>query len=85
MIKKGISEVLGRAVISLYTGVMQKWKIAKKLWEEFDTIIELNHGPVLSSPSHTTTPDVGTRGIKDSPLHKIKNEDDLLCIISTNN
>ena len=48
MRKKGIPDVMVRSLMSLYEGEKTRVRVDSQLSEEFEVIVEMHQGPVLS-------------------------------------
>ena len=83
MRKKGIPEVLVRAVIGLYKGAKTKVKVGTHLSEDFEANVVVHQRSVLSPLLFAIVIDFATNEIKEATLQEILHADDLALMART--
>ena len=76
--KRGLPEVIVRAVMSLYHGAKTKVRVGSELSEEFLVQVGVHQGSVLSPLLFTIAVDVVSENAREGMMNKILYADDLV-------
>ena len=76
--KKGLPEILVKAVMSLYEGSKKKIKVVFKLSEKFYVVMVVHQGSVLSHLLFAIVVDVVTENARDGSIKNVLCTDDLV-------
>ena len=76
--KKGLPEILVKVVISLYEVSKTKVKVGSKLSEEFDVVVGVHQGSVLSPLLFAIVVDVVTENARESLIKEVLYADNLV-------
>ena len=80
MRKKKVSEVLMKALMSLYDGAKTKVKVGSGLSDKFRVNVGIHQGSVLSPLLFAIVVNVVTERVKDGSINKILDADDLILV-----
>ena len=80
MRKKKVSEVLMKALMSLYDGAKTKVKVGSGLSDKFRVNVGVHQGSVLSPLLFAIVVNVVTERVKDGSINKILDADDLILV-----
>ena len=83
MRKRGIPEVMVRAVTSLYEGAKKRVRVGLELSEEFEVKVGLHQGSVLSPLVFVIVVDVVTESVRNSLMSELLYTDDLVLTSET--
>ena len=83
MRKKGLSEVIVRAVMSLYDGAKTRVRVGSAYSEEFEVKVGVHQGSVLSPLLFAIVVDVITENAKRSVVNELLFADDLILVSET--
>ena len=83
MMKKGISELLVRSVMSLYVGARMRVRVNSELSEEFEVKVVMHQGSVLSHFLLAVVVDVVTEYTREGALSELLYADDLVLMSET--
>ena len=78
MRKKKVSEVVVKAVMSLYNGAKTKVKVGSGLLDEFSGNVGVHQGSVLSPLLFVIVVDAVTERVRDGSINEILYADDLV-------
>ena len=78
MRKKGVPEILVKAVMGLYEGAKTRVRVGAELSEEFDVNVGVHQGSVLSPLVFTIVVDVITESVREGWMNGILYADDLV-------
>ena len=83
MSKKGIPEVLVRSVESVYEGAKSWVRVDSELSEEFEVVVGMHQGCVLSHFLSSVLVDVVTEFAREVALSQLLHADDLVLMSET--
>ena len=83
MIKKGLSEVMVRAVLSLYDGAKTRVRVGSAYSEKFEIKVGVYQGSVLSPLLFAIVVDVVTENAKRGVVNELLYADDLVLMSKT--
>ena len=83
MRKKGISEALVRAVMSLYKGARRKMKVGTHFSDEFEVNVGVHQGSVLSPLLFAIVIGVLAKEMKEGTLQEILHADNIVLIVES--
>ena len=83
MRKRGVPEVMVRAVMSLYEGAKTRVRVGLELFEEFEVKVGVHHGSVLSPLAFVTMVDVVTESVRNGLMSEMLYADDLVLTSET--
>ena len=78
MRKKGIPELMVRAVMSLYEGAKTRARVGLELSEEFEVKVSVHQGSVLSTLVFAIVVDVVTENVRNDLMSEMLYADDLV-------
>ena len=76
--KKGLLEILVKAVMSLYEDSKTKLKVESEFSEEFSVAVDVHHGSVLSPLLFAIVVDVVTENAREGLMKEVLCADDLV-------
>ena len=83
MRKKGLSEVIVRAVMSLYDGAKTRMRVGSAYSEEFEVKVGVHQGSVLSPLLFAIVVDVITENARRGVVNELLYADDLVLTTET--
>ena len=83
MRKRGVPEVMVRAVMSLYEGVKTRVGVGQELSEEFEVKVGVHQGSVLSLLVFAIVVDVVTESVRSGSMSEMLYTDDLVLMSET--
>ena len=83
MRKKGIQEVMVRAVMSLYEGAKTRVRVGLELSEEFEVKVGVHQGSMLSPLVFAILVNVVTKNVRNALMSEMLYADDLVLLSET--
>ena len=80
MRKKGLSEVIVRAVMSLYDGAKTRVRVGSAYSEQFELKVRVHQGSVLSPLLFAIVVDIITENARRGVVNELLHADDLVII-----
>ena len=81
--KKGVLEVLVRAIMSMHDGTKTRVRVGNDLSEEFLVTVGVHQGSVMSPLLFSIVIDVITKSARKNSMHEILYADDLVLLSDT--
>ena len=78
--KKGLPEILMKAVMSLYEGSKMKVKVGSEFSKEFDVTVGVHQGSFLSPLLFAIVVDVVTENVKEGLMKEVLYVDDMVLL-----